>query len=459
MNRPSIAESGTAPRFEALLGQKHVFGDPAALKTFVVDDVTPQLAIEPENAEQIAAALAIANEQNLCVIPFGGGTRQRVGQVPECIDVVLSMTRLRAVESDDPGDLTIALQAGVRVADAMRLCGDHLQFLPIDALPGATIGGALATAESGPLRAGFGGVRDFCIGISFITGDGTVGRGGGRVVKNVAGYDLMKLMIGSYGSLGVIVSANFKLFPRPKQTLTCVCEFELLAEAVRFRDWLLNSPLAPIAAEIISPSAIEYLSDIEPRDPDEWAPDSFSDQPDPAWQLAVRLAGSDRVLTRCRAELGSVITRELIGSEEVEFWKSYAGYEDRLIKRHRTAMAFHVNVPIAELQGTIEAAQSAATDYNFIAVTVGRATVGSLVITFIPLAIDPPNVTQFASAASDLRSRLSKASSAVVTYCPLEAKQHFDIWGSTPTDVELMRKIKRTLDPKNILNRGRFLAG
>jgi len=331
--------------------------------------------------------------------------------------------------------------------------------VPIEAPAGATVGGALAASESGPLRAGFGSLRDFCIGISFVTGDGLNARGGGRVVKNVAGYDLMKLMIGSYGTLGVIVSANFKVFPAPQQTLTCVCEFDSPAEAIKFRDWLLRSALSPIAAEILNPPALEYLAETEARDPDEWAPESKGTTGKAAWQVAVRFAGTDRVLARSRRELSSSRLRELSGAEESTFWKRLTDFEQRVIQRHRNAMMFHVNVPIAESASMLEAARTAATDYNFLAAILGRATTGFFVVAFITLALDPPAVTQFASAASDFRSRLSKASSAVVVRCPREAKAHFDVWGSVPTDLQLMQKVKRALDTSCILNRGRFLVG
>jgi glycolate oxidase FAD binding subunit len=352
----------------------------------------------------------------------------------------------------------------VNVDHVIRTCGEHRQLLPIDSAAGSTIGGAVAAAESGPLRTGFGGLRDFCIGISFTTADGLGGRGGGRVVKNVAGYDLMKLMIGSYGSLGVITSANFKVFPSPQRAATFVCDFHSLAEALKFRDRLLNSPLAPAAAELVSPEAIEYLGDAEPRDPDHWAPETPVSSKS-AWQIALRFSGTERMLQRCRRELSSSssssITRELTsnGSEETDFWRHVSGFEQRVSKRHRNAMIFHVDVPIAESQTALEAAQTAAVEYNFVAAVLGRVTLGSFDIAFLPLAIDPPSVMQFAGAASNFRSRLSKSSSAVVVRCPLEAKHHFDVWGSTPTDIPLMQKIKRALDPKGILNRGRFLVG
>jgi glycolate oxidase FAD binding subunit len=292
-----------------------------------------------------------------------------------------------------------------------------------------------------------------------VTGDGVFGRGGGRVVKNVAGYDLMKLMIGSYGSLGVIVSANFKLFPMPQQTMTCICEFASAAELFLFRDRLLKSPLSPVVAEFISPTAIEYLSGAEPRDPDSWAPAAPIAASEPNWQLALTFAGSDRLLARCRQELGSCMAQELSGEKERDFWSNFGEFESRLMSRHPNAMIFHVDFPIAESESVWEAAQAAATDYNFLAAAVGRATVGSFIVAFAPLAIDPPAVTQFAGAASYFRSRLSRAASAIVVRCPREAKQHFDVWGSTPTDIGLMQKIKRALDPKGILNRGRFLTG
>ena len=446
-------------RFEQVLGSNFVISDPNALERYAIDGFPPQTVLKPENAEQIAAILRVANEENWTVIPYGGGTRQHVGRLPERVDAVLSTERLNHIQTYDPGDLTIALEAGAEVSQIVRTCSGNKQLLPIEAPEGATVGGAVASAESGPLRAGFGSVRDFCIGVNFITGDGVTGRGGGRVVKNVAGYDLMKLMIGSYGSLGVIVSANFKLFPLPFQTMTCICDFDSLAEAVQLRDWLLKSPLSPISAEIVSPSSLEYLAQTEPRDPDHWAPESPIDTAKPKWQMILRFAGSDRVLARCRSELRLWKARELDRLEAGTIWGKLIAFEQRVLGRNRNAMIFQLDVPIAESQSALEAAQAAATAYNFATAMIGRATVGSFVVAFLPLAIDPPNVMQFAGAASDFRSRLSKACSASVVLCPLEAKQHFDVWGSTPTDIELMRKIKRALDPKGILNRGRFLVG
>src|SRR5206468_8230111 len=136
------------------------------------------------------------------------------------------------------------------------------QFLPLDAPhpDHATVGGTLAAAMHGPLKHGYGGARDYCVGVQFVTGDGKLAKAGGRVVKNVAGYDLMKLMIGSYGSLGVITSASLRVYPRPKQTRTFVMQCGSREEALTMRDRIVRSPLAPICLEIASPRALEYLN-------------------------------------------------------------------------------------------------------------------------------------------------------------------------------------------------------
>jgi glycolate oxidase FAD binding subunit len=459
VNPSATMQPGIVPIFEKLLGPSSVICDEPAKENYAIDGIAPQVVLLPDSSEQIVAVLRIAGAENWTVIPFGGGTRQYVGRGLEAVDIVLSTERLNRIQIYDPGDLTISLDAGVKLDRIAHACLQHRQLLPIEAAQESTIGGALATNASGPMRTGFGGLRDFCIGINFITGDGASARGGGRVVKNVAGYDLMKLMIGSYGTLGVIVSANFKLFPLPQQTMTCMCEFGSSAQLFQFRDHLLKSPLSLLAAEVVSPAAVEYLTDIEPRNPDSWAPDAIADPSKRSWQLALRFSGSDRVLARCRKDLGDSVATELTGSEENNYWAKLRAFESRVIKRHRNAMVFHVEVPIAESQSMVEAAQQAAIDYNFMAATIGRAALGSFVIAFLTLAVDPPAVTQFAGAASNFRAHLSRTASAIVTRCPREAKQHFDVWGTTPTDVELMRKIKRALDPKGILNRGRFLIG
>jgi glycolate oxidase FAD binding subunit len=426
-----------------------------------ISGIAPSVSVAPASAEEIAAILRLANERELVVAPAGGLTKQQVGGVPERVDILLRTERLNQVKHYDPADLTVGVGAGIHLAEMQSLLGEHQQWIPYDPpnVQMATVGGLLATAAFGPLKSGFGGLRDFCIGIQFVTGEGVMGKGGGRVVKNVAGYDLMKLMIGSYGSLAVITGANFKVFPRPRQTRTFACSFASLQDAIAFRDQVLRSPLPPMCLELISPRALEYLR--EPpvaRDPDDHVPAQPIGSSSSEWQIAVRVAGSDNVLARCRRELGSAVTRELDGAAESQFWSWISQFEYSVLQRHRNAMAVTTHATTQNVQAAVQALERAAPDYNFVPAMLGRAATGNLIMGFIPLPVDPPAAMQYVNCASAFRALLPPGTSAMVTYCPKEAKPRFDVWGSTPTDLGLMRGVKRALDPKNILNRGRFVV-
>jgi len=269
----------------------------------------------------------------------------------------------------------------------------------------------------------------------------------------------MKLMIGSFGTLGFITSANFKVFPRPQQTATFVCEFYALKEAVAFRDQIVASPLAhtAMAFEIVSSRAHEYLAPPSaPADPDHWHPVGGVAGPAP-WTVLVRAAGSAAVIARYRRELSGSVSRELHSEAETQQWRWLSDFEAGVFARHQNAMLLQVSTPIGDVAAVLERAEETALNHNFVCAAIGRMTVGSLFLAFVPLAVDPPSAMQFAGAVSALRGCVDRHTSVIVPRCPTEAKRHFDVWGTTPTDWELMRRMRQTLDPKRILNRGRFL--
>lgn len=446
----------------AICGEAHVSENPVALEGFAIDGVVPAVAVEPASAEEVAAILRMATARDLVVVPSGGFTQQAGGGVPTRVDILLRTSRMRSVRYYDPGDLTFGAEAGITIHEIDQRLAEKAQWLPLDVVrpESATLGGVLATAAHGPLKHAFGGVREFCIGVSFVTGDGTLAKGGGRVVKNVAGYDLMKLLIGSQGTLAVIVEANFKVFPRPRQTRTFVDEFAKLDEAMRFRDRVLRSPLKPLCVDLVSPRAAEYLTETPPRvrDVEEVTPQHPTEPALGPWQVMVRAAGSDSVLARYRRELGADAAHELAGMDETRAWRCIAGFAENVLARHQNAMMLDLNLPLVSVQDVLTAAERAGLENNFLCAVVGRAGVGSLVVTFIPLLVDPPSAMQYANAVSNLRGGLPRDASAVVTRCPREAKLHFSLWGTPPTDLECMRAVKRALDPRNVLNRGRFVV-
>ncbi|MDP9267337.1 MAG: FAD-binding oxidoreductase [Acidobacteriota bacterium] len=453
----------------AIVGVQNLSDEVPELITFDIQGTQPAIRVSPATPEEVAAILRVVAARGLAVAISGGFTRQHIGNPPERAEILLDTSRLIALEHYDAGDLTFGVGAGATLASIEQRLAEHSQFLPLDVAERerTTIGGLLATNTSAPLRHGYGGLRDYCIGVRFVTGDGAIAKGGGRVVKNVAGFDLMKLMIGSFGTLGVITGASFKVSPRPRQTATFVCEFPSLAAAIAFRDRVASSALTPIRFELVSPRAMEYVAahaeaSAEPRDPDHYHPAAPVAVPETAWRIVLTAAGSDAVLARYRRELGELAAaRELTGREEEAFWRGQHRFEANVTARHRNAMLMQLSVPARAVEAALAGAERAALEQNSMFAAVGRATLGSLTVAVIPLSVDPPAAMQYANAASAIRGALppenSAHCSAYVLRCPIEAKTHFDVWGSTPTDRSMMLAVRRALDPAEILNRGRFL--
>ena len=425
-----------------IVGAEFVCEGGAPLTAFAVDGVRPGAMVSPGTVDEVAAVIRLANQARASVVVAGGFTKQGMGAVPNAVDILLKTERLNEVMHFDPGDLTVGVQAGCKFAGVQRTVAEHGLVLPLD-IPRAgqaTVGGALAASSFGPLKHFYGGVREYCIGVSFVTGDGRIAKAGGRVVKNVAGYDVMKLMIGSHGTLGVITSANFKLFPAPKQTATFLAQFDSCEKAIEFRDGVRRSPLTPLCLEVVSPRAHAYVDGGNER-----------------WTVAVRAAGSDAVIGRYRRELGAMVGRELSGDEEGRLWMGIQEFAETVSKQHQNAMIVTVHLAASDVPLTMREAERVGLENNLLFAAVGRIGVASLVGGFIPLAVDPPAAMQYANAINSLRAVLPRGAVVMVERCPREAKAYFSVWGESANDIGAMRAVKDALDPNGIMNRGRFL--
>jgi glycolate oxidase FAD binding subunit len=426
----------------AVCGVEYVVEDPAELGANAIHGVVPSASVAPASADEVAAILRLANQRGLTVVPAGGFTQQAGGNRPAQVDVLLTTTRLTEVEHYDPGDLTIGIGAGCTVAQLSSKVGvDGLLFAGDAATPErSTLGGLLATNMSGPLRQGYGGLRDYCIGIRFVTGDGRKAKGGGRVVKNVAGYDLMKLLIGSQGTLAIITSASFKLFPAPRKTRTFIADFATSDAALEFRDSVLHSPLSPICLELISPRAWDLAQ-------------AGASSPE-GWSVCVRAAGSDAVLSRYRKGLGSAVTRETEGDTETSLWRTASDFTALAPQAHPNATLVALSMALKGIREALgQTLPAALNGLEFAA--VGRIGVGHLLVAFWPKTTSSSNdaTAALSLATDDLRRRLPAHASMAVLLTP-DAGTKF--WGPLPTDAASMRAVKQALDPKDILNRGRF---
>ncbi|HVM97236.1 MAG TPA: FAD-binding oxidoreductase, partial [Candidatus Acidoferrales bacterium] len=253
MEEGTAVDRGTQVRrlHDALGNGVALYGE--ATRTFAIAGMAPSAVLYPASVANVGDCLATAHELGLGIVPVGNGTQLGLGNPPRRYDAALSLRSLRRIVAQEPGDMTVTVEAGCTLAELNSRLSTAGQWLPLDppCPEHTTVGGLIATDAWGPSRFSQGKVRDLLIGISVVLADGRAVHGGGRVVKNVAGYDLMKLFAGSFGTLGIITEATFKLRPRPELSSVMVCEAANLPEAVEVGLEILGAPLAPQFVSVV----------------------------------------------------------------------------------------------------------------------------------------------------------------------------------------------------------------
>ncbi len=414
--------------------------------------------LQPESVEDVAQILARANRERLRVLTRGAGTKTGWGAEPEA-DIVLSTAKLTAVLAHRHGDLTATVQAGASLAGVNRALAERGQWIPLDPpwADRATIGGLVATNDSGPRRHRYGAPRDLIIGIDFVRADGVAAKAGGIVVKNVAGYDIARLLTGSFGSLAVIVGATFKLFPLPPASRTVVVD--LMTSSRR------GGPVCPPGAD---PSTLVLsLSKDELRAGTRVGPyDAFVSQlrasqltptaievQDPPLRILVRFETIEVAAEQQAASVVQLATTAganalvLQGDEEAAVWADHARRpwdgDGAVIK---------ITLVPTEVAPTIMWLAGATGDAGY--EVIGRAGAGVL------LARVGGDVETQVRVLAGLRERLQPpAGSAVLVRGSDELKSRVDIWGPLGDGLAVMRAIKRQFDPNGILNPGRGPGG
>ncbi|MEV0628352.1 FAD-binding oxidoreductase [Nonomuraea wenchangensis] len=372
-----------------------------------VGGVLPRWVALPESVEEVAAVLRACAERDLAVVPAGGGTKLHWGAPPERCDVRLDLGRLDTILEHAAGDLVVRAQAGVTMGALAAALADEGQELAVDApFPeDATVGGTLATAPAGPRAFRYGTPRDLLIGVTVVLPDGTVARSGGKVVKNVAGYDLGKLFTGSYGTLGVIAEATFRLHPLPAARRWVRAEVDA-ADLPGIAAALAASQAEPSAAEVDRP------------------------EPDARPALAVLAEGA-------AAESRAAALRELVGGGEIsDAPPSWWG----LVSRDETLV--EARFPATGLAAVLEAAERA-----------GLALRGSVLSGRVLLA---PSAPMEPEVLDGLRRRVEAAGGRVNVLATPHAG--LDRWGQVSA-LPLMRRVKERFDPGRRMSPGRFVGG
>ena len=403
-------------------------GDP---EQDAIDGVVPALVVEPHTAEAVAASLAWASEQRLSVVIRGAGTKHEWGRRPERMDVILSTRRLNRLIAHQHGDLTATVEAGLTLREMNHALASRGQQLPLDPLfaDRATIGGLLATNDSGSLRHRYGTPRDLVIGVQLATTDGRLTKAGGQVVKNVAGYDLSKLVSGSFGSLAAIVSATFKLSPLPPASATVVVE---LLDAAK-----LHEAVTAIASTQIEPSAVE----VHAR--------RGTDGSGGLTRMLLRFASLAAAVDAQAAEACARLTtlglaaNILQGSAEQSLWHQHS-----TIFHAATGALVRASWLPADLVAVLRTLEELARGGP--AEMIGRAGIGA---GLIRIDGDTPRQT----AAIERLRESAKIGNVVVMRGSPDLKAKVDVWGPRQS-ASLVDAVKRAMDPQGILGAGRGAA-
>ena len=425
-------------------------------EAFTVQGKRPDRAAAPRTPEEISQLLQSAQREHWAVVPFGSGSRQDLGNPPERFDLALATTRLDRIPEYEPQDLVVRVESGCRLARLQELLAADRLCLPVDppAYRQTTLGGMVAANASGPDRYGHGTLRDYLLGVGVIQADGTQTRFGSRVVKNVTGYDMCKLYAGSFGTLGVFSDFYFKLKPLPPMEKTVVGLFRKLPTVRSALSKLLRSPLIPSAVEFLDGNASRRLG----RKLD-WSGTIAG------YALAVKFGDLEAAVNWQVKELKEIWGTCLDGDMLVGDPQAQARLWDCLREDHFCMaepplenVKLKVNILPNQLVQWIEELEKHMSGIE--APFFLRAHAGSGVIR-IYCHLDPATAQagRLAGLIERWRSLLHAVrGSVVVERGPASLKNRVDAWGYRYKDLKLMKRIKNRLDPREILNPGRFVV-
>ncbi len=432
-----------ASKIESIVGSEYLSYSQEGFLDFTVDGKVPRLLVYPANSDEVSAILRVANEEVASICTRSQGTKIGIGNIPKSMDIMLFISRSGRILEHDSGNLTVTLEAGVKLSELQSLLKDKKQFLPLDPMFSSrcSIGGVAASNSNGPRRLRYGSVRDLLIGMKAVLPTGEKIKAGGKVVKNVAGYDMCKLFVGSFGTLGIITEATFKLYPIPEVQKTVLLSLENSAQAFELISRLLESVVLPSSLVVLNFSTLNVLS----RKSDI----SFGEN---TCCLVLRLEGFEESVQREYDEIrkmGIRYTRILEGPEQEGFWTELSDFS----YLSRSNFRFKVSVPTSITFDIFNNFEGYSKKLGFNINLISHAGNG-IVYGFLSTE-EMDKVIQF---INELGSYSARAGGYfVVESAPTETKEKINIWGRIPDDIKIMRNIKERFDPKGLLSPGRLL--
>ena len=459
----NTASANVAARLESVAGADRVSAGAEICDKYAVDGVAPSAVVKPASVEEVAEMVRFAKSEKLALIACGNRTKLGIGMPPARYDFALDMTGLNRIAYYDPDDLTLSVDAGIGLADLAETLAKENQFVPL-AVPffeECTVGGTIASGIGSMLRNSYGSGRDFLLGAEFVNDAGALTKSGGRVVKNVTGYDLHKLLIGSLGTLAVITRLNFRTFPIPQSCGRLVATFSSNEAILKFQAAIAKSPLTPNSFQILGPEAAQRLGEFE-QERDAPLPSWFAPG---HWHVCVGFEGAEPVLRRYSSDLVQYAKQSGAASchlLEKSVSESLGGGLRELLKllswSGPAATVFKIDMLPAFPVDILRLRELA----NRLAIpcAIFANLPGPLYFALERKALDDGSIATLAQIASSVfEYAASHSGQASILFCHAELKRLVNVWGPARKDAELMRRVKTAFDPQNIFAPGRFVAG
>jgi len=426
------------------LSHEDIHTQRSELLKFQVYNKLPSVAVYPESYEQISGILKYCNENGYSVIPFGGCTKTSLGNTPTSFDVALSLERLNKIIKHDQDDFIITVQAGTRFKDIQEFLLSKNQFVAVDPPltdKGATVGGIIATNDYGPSRFRYGTFREQVIEIVAVSTDGKIFKGGAKVVKNVAGYDIHKLLVGSMGTLGIVLETSIKLYPVQEESLTFITgisDTDMLKSCI---NKILDADLVLSAIEIVNPelsSDIFSLAGIRPI--------NFP------YTLVLRIENVKKAVFDQMELVKNILNSDGLEGAVIEndnpIWNYLRNFP---YPGDRNCIACKVSIMMNEIPRVLEYIQESSENLDVKILSSAKAGNG-----IIQLLLEGKN-KDLEIAVELLRSYLTTIKGSVIYQHVPEDFGKFNTWGELGPSTGIMKILKQNFDPNNILNPGRLI--
>lgn len=446
-------------KMREIVGEAHLIKDSDRLKTFSIDGKRPKVLVHPGTMEEVSRIVAYAFDQTLTIIPIGNGTKIEIGNIPKKVDILLSTQRLNRITDCDCDNLTLTAESGITLKEVQQRLAKEGRgyFIPLDPpfTEKATLGGIVATNSSGPKRYMYGTARDLVIGMKAVFPNGDIVASGGKTVKNVSGYDMSKLMIGSYGTLGIICEMTFKLLPLPEKEATLLIPFARLENADSFAQEIIGSQLLPSSIETLNRAAIGRLK----------IPGSLIEEAN--YLVAIGLdgvvEGIEREISelRERAKKSQSLDPIILYSEEHQsFWFALRDFSETLKKQNIPFLSLKSSFLISKGGEILRHYEDIVNQSGIEGAFISHSGNGILYSFLFPGRGIRSKIESMIELIHKLTSEATKnEGNMVVESAPSLLKKKISVWGEMRSEYQVMRRLKEEIDPKGIFSPGRFIGG